>query len=78
MARFMIKTRDEDHGTLTFFMPDNGGYVRLERGAKYGTLGDQICYGGDFRGNTVTATPDTLAYECRRWWRQRREWLKKI
>lgn len=76
MARFTIKTRTE--GNLDFFMPDQGGYVRLEQGRKHGTLAPQICYGGDFRGSTVTAKPDTFESECRRWWRQRQRWLKKV
>lgn len=76
MARFVIKTRCEDHGALEFFVPDQGGYVRLERAGRPGTLGDQICYGGDFRGSTITATPETLASEARKWWRARRRWLR--
>jgi len=74
MASFTLKTRTE--GNLDFFVPNQGGYVRLEKGRNHGTLGKQICYGGDFRGNTVTATPETLETEARRWWRQRQRWLK--
>lgn len=68
MARFTIKTRN--HGEKTFFVPPGGGYVRLERSGRTGTLGEQICYGGGFRGNTISATEDTLETEARRWWRQ--------
>lgn len=68
MATFTIKTRK--HGDKTFFVPDQGGYVRLEMGQNHGTLGRQICHGGGFRGNTITAQPDTLEVEARRWWRQ--------
>jgi hypothetical protein len=68
MARFTIKTRD--HGMKKFFVPDNGGYVRLETGSTHGTLGKQICYGGGFHGNTITATPETLPAVARRWWKQ--------
>ena len=68
MARFTIKTRN--HGEKSFFVPDTGGYVRLEEGDKIGTLGKQICYGGGFRGSTVTASPETLETESRRWWKQ--------
>lgn len=69
MATFTINSRT--HGEKTFFVPDRGGYVRLEgQGRNTGTLGRQICYGGGFRGNTVTATVDTLEREARTWWRQ--------
>lgn len=68
MARFTIKTRT--HGEKSFFVPDQGGYVRLETGRNHGTLGSQICYGGGFRGNTITATPETLASVARAWWKQ--------
>ena len=69
MARFTIKTRN--HGAKSFFVPDNGGYVRLEdTGTNHGTLGRQICYGGGFYGNTVTADAGSLERKARRWWRQ--------
>lgn len=68
MARFTLKTRN--HGELSFFVVDTGGYVRLESGRNHGTLGKQICHGGGYRGTAVTATADTLADEARRWWRQ--------
>lgn len=68
MATFTINSRD--HGTKTFFVPDQGGYVRLESGRNHGTLGQQICYGGGYRGNTVTATADTLEAVARKWWKQ--------
>jgi hypothetical protein len=68
MATFTINTRN--HGPKTFFVPDNGGYVRLESaGRQHGTLGSQICYGGGFRGNTVTADRDTLETVARKWWK---------
>lgn len=70
MARFTIKSRI--HGDVSFFVPDSGGYVRMEgEGANHGTLGQQICYGGEFRGCTLTATPETLEKVARTWWRQR-------
>lgn len=74
MPTFTIKSRL--HGDQTFFVPPGGGYVRLERGTAHGTLGQQICYGGDFCGSTVTATPETLEREARRWWRARLTWLR--
>lgn len=56
--------------TFNFWMKDAGGYVRLESAGKSGTLATQICDGGGFRGNTVTATPETFEKVCRRWYRQ--------
>ena len=68
MASFTIKSRH--HGDKTFFVPDTGGYVRLEIGRSHGTLGTQICEGGRFRGNTITADSDTLPAVARKWWKQ--------
>lgn len=68
MASYTIKSRHL--GEVTFFVPDSGGYVRVENGKNHGTLGTQICVGGRFRGPTVIATPDTLAIVARRWWKQ--------
>lgn len=68
MATFTIKTRN--HGEKTFFVPDNSGYVRLESGRNHGTFAKQICYGGGFYGNTITADAATLEVEARRWWSQ--------
>lgn len=67
MARFTIKTRT--NGDMDFFVPDNGGYVRLESAGKAGTLGRQICTGGSFSGNTLTANEKTLESVARRWYR---------
>lgn len=64
-------------GPLSFWMPDNGGYVRIERDHDTGTLGQQICYGGYYRGNTVSSTPDSFPRDVRRWYRAyRRNMLK--
>ena len=68
MASFTIKSRN--HGEKTFFVPDNGGYVRLENGRNHGTLGKQICYGGAFSGGTGTADAGTLAATAPKWWSQ--------
>lgn len=71
MARITIKSRT--FGPKTFWMPDNGGYVRLESDGKPGTLGKQICYGGGFRGNTVSSSPETFEADVRKWWRAYRK-----
>ena len=70
MARITINTRDV--GALTFFVPDAGGYVRLESSGKSGTLGQQICEGGGTMGSTLSASESTLATVARRWNKQRR------
>ena len=70
MARITINTRDA--GPLEFWAPDNGGYVRLETPGHSGTLGQQICEGGGYRGNTLTADAKCLAAVARGWNRQRR------
>ena len=56
MTCFTIKSRK--YGEIDFYLPhtsSGSAYVRLD-----GYDGKQICYGGGFRGNTVTATPETL------------------
>jgi len=50
--------------------PHDSRYVRLEEPGKSGTLAPQICYGGGFRGNTVSSTPATFEHDCRTWYRQ--------
>lgn len=67
MARFTIKTRT--NGDMDFFVPDAGGYVRLESDGKSGTLGKQICEGGGFMGSTIMADEKTLEAKARRWYR---------
>ena len=67
MARFTIKTRT--NGDMDFFVPDAGGYVRLESAGELGTLGKQICAGGGFMGNTLSASEKTLETVARRWYR---------
>lgn len=67
MARFEIRTRT--NGVLKFFVPDSGGYVRLESADHPGTLGRQICEGGRFHGSTVMASSETLEIKARRWYR---------
>lgn len=73
MATFTINTRD--HGQATFFVRDsatagNSGYVHLESTGKTGTLGKQICVGGDFSGETLTATVESLGKVARAWHRK--------
>lgn len=68
MATFTIKSRE--FGAQTFYVPDAGGPVRIERGRNTGELGRKICEGGRIEGTVLTATPATLEQVARRWWRQ--------
>ena len=75
MSRIIIKTRKE--GEMSFWCKADGGYVWLESPGKPGTLGDQICDGGGFRGSTLSASEKTLGDVARKWLRQRREAERK-
>ena len=66
MARFTIKSRNQ--GNFTFFVPDAGGYVRLESDSNSGTTAQQICHGGRFSGGTILAAPDTLERVAHAWY----------
>ena len=72
MATFTINTRN--YGQATFFVrdsaTDNSGYVYLESAGNSGTLGKQICAGGDFSGETLTATVESLEKVARAWHRK--------
>ena len=73
MATFTINTRN--HGQATFFVRDSAtagdsGYVYLESAGKRGTLGQQICANGDFSGETLTATVESLEKVARAWHRK--------
>jgi len=75
MARFTIKTRT--NGDIDFFVPDAGGYVRLESGVNHsGTLGRQICEGGGFMGSTIMADEKTLEAKARHWYRAYRAYQR--
>jgi len=63
------KTKTNEFGEIEFFML--GDYIWL----RYGNQEDQICYGGDFRGNTVQC--GDLKTQAQKWLRQRRNWLRK-
>ena len=69
-------TRTAEFGQITFTAPAADdrcdGYVWLEIGNKR----QQICYGGDFMGNTVTARAGDLKKVAQKWLRQRRDWMR--
>lgn len=67
----------KSHGEITFFVPILGGYVWVDLNGKSGTLGNQICRGGNLRGSTKSFHgDDRAAFDklCRNWWKA---YLKK-
>ena len=57
---------------VTFSRP-GGGYVYADLNGESGTLGNQICRGGELIGDTISTSGATEAeFErvCRRWWAQ--------
>ncbi len=71
--RLTITPRDKTAEPAHFFCPDGGGYVRLETDKHEGTLGRQICYGGDLTGTAIRVDDeDEFKRECRRWYRAAR------
>jgi hypothetical protein len=61
-----IKTRD--FGTLSFYCPADGGYVRIESRNRHGTLGKQICHGGGLMGSTISvANSENLRAVAYKW-----------
>jgi hypothetical protein len=74
-------TRTEEFGAITFTAPaatdTKDGYVWIETEKGYpSNERRQICYGGDFRGNTVTATEGAIKTEAQKWLRDRRKWMR--
>lgn len=79
MTTYTTKTRE--FGEITFSAPaasdTDTGYVFVDTNGQPGTLGKQICDGGDFRGSTIRATHETLKSAAQKWLRQRRDWMRK-
>lgn len=59
----------DDDGALSFWAPEGGGYIRLERIGKPGTLGMQICERGGFSGNTLSCGKGERGFRslCCKW-----------
>lgn len=72
-------TKTHEFGEVTFSAPaateTKSGYVWMERA---NGKRQQICYGGDFLGTTVTATAVGLKKTAQTWLRQRRDWQRKV
>jgi hypothetical protein len=72
-----IKSKYADSGAFDFWAPDGGGYVRIISVENPGTLGRQICYGGDFSGSTISArTEGEFTRLCRGWLADYRRWRR--
>lgn len=72
--RHVINSRK--FGQLSFFVrndatPTNTGYVYFECGGRVGTTGYQICRGGEFMGDTLCASAQSLERVATKWHRQR-------
>lgn len=59
------------YGEVTFFCPGRGGYVWASLNGQPGTLGNQICRGGELSGDTISYHGDEAGLDrlCRSWWR---------
>jgi len=77
--RFSINSRVLNE-TFDFWAPDNGGYVRLEKGHNIGTLGHQICHEGRLSGSTVSCAGSQDEFEriCRNWYRSHMRRVRDI
>lgn len=71
-------TRTALMGTITFAAPaatdTQSGFVWIEDATGSSR---QICYGGDFKGDTVRSTAQSLKADAQAWLRQRRRWMRK-
>jgi len=66
-----LTINSRNHGAVTFSGPsDRRGYIYVDLNGQPGTLGQQPCAGGGFRGETLIAGPEDFERVCRRWWRQ--------
>ncbi len=72
-------TRTAELGKITFHAPaatdTQSGFVWVE--TEHAPDRRQICYGGDFTGNTMRATTQSLKADAQAWLRQRRAWMRK-
>lgn len=67
-----IVINSKKYGTSEFYVPDNGGYLRiLEKDAYGDEYLTQICERGGFRGRTLTASPNNARQVCYDWMRAR-------
>lgn len=75
-------TRTKELGRIIFSAPaareDYAGYVWIETEHGYAaTERRQICHGGDFRGETVSAILGGVKEAGQKWLKERRDWQRK-
>lgn len=69
MANLSIKSRKTGE-QFDFWMNGDQGYIYLEAEGRRGTLGRQLCAGGGFMGNTLSANSESsFKKHCRSWYR---------
>ena len=76
-------THTHEFGAIRFCAPaatdTYAGYVWIETERGYASRERrQICHGGDFLGDTVTATAGEVKAAAQAWMRQRRALLDKV
>lgn len=67
---FTIKSRKLNK-EVTFSIPGSA-YIYVDLNGESGTLGEQICYGGELMGSTIEYSGDceeTFKKICRNWFR---------
>jgi len=66
-----LTINSKNHGQITFSRPGTY-YIYADLNGKSGTLGKQICNGGETSGSTISYSgDDQVKFEevCRRWYR---------
>lgn len=75
-------TRTQEFGKITFSThlatETRAGYVYMEAERGAWVRATQICYGGDFHGNTITSTELELKADAQKWLRDRRAWKRAL
>lgn len=70
-----FKINSKAHGEIIFHMNDHSGYVTVWNPVIKDCV--QICYGGDFLGDTIRSTPGTFERDCRKWHKARLATLRE-
>ncbi len=68
--RFSIVSKKMDE-TFDFWASNNGGYIHQEIGDRIGTMGRQLCNGGEYSGEEISTPADESKFRsiCRCWYR---------
>lgn len=68
--KYTIKSRKLGKD-VTFTRP-GAGYIYVDLNGQHGSLGQQICRGGELMGDTIAYHGEdweNFKYICRRWWK---------